>query len=58
MRQEKPEAKQQSSEKPAMEECQKLSHNAKEVAPIDFTAFGRRLSEIIMQAVRRGRKKS
>ena len=58
MCQEKPETKQQSSEKPGMEDCQKLSDNAKEVAPIDFTAFGRRLSEIIMQAVRRGRKKS
>jgi hypothetical protein len=57
MRQRKLEAQQQSSEKPGTEECQKLPHSAGEIAPIDVDAFGRRLSEIIMQAVRGGRKK-
>jgi len=57
MRQRKPEARQQPSKKPGTEECQKLSNNAEEIAPIDVDAFGRRLSQIIMQAVRGGRKK-
>jgi hypothetical protein len=58
LRQTKLEAQQQSSQKPGTEECQKLPHNAEEIAPIDVNAFGRRLSEIIMQAVRVGQKKS
>jgi hypothetical protein len=58
VRQKNQEAQQQSSEKPDTEECQKFPHNAEEIAPIDLNAFGRRLSEIIMQAVRGGRKNS
>jgi hypothetical protein len=54
MRQRKPRAQQQSDEKAGTETRQRPS--PKEVAPIDFTAFGRRLSEIIVQAVRSGRK--
>jgi hypothetical protein len=56
MRQRKPKAQQQSSENPGTEECQKLPHYVEEIAPIDINAFGRRLSEIIMQAVHGGKK--
>jgi hypothetical protein len=52
-----PEAQQPSSEKSSQEELQNLLRGADEAAPIDFATFGRRLSEIIMRAVRGGRKK-
>jgi hypothetical protein len=57
MQVEQPEAQQPSSEIAAREEFQNLLRGAEEAAPIDFATFGRRLSEIIIRAVRGGRKK-